>query len=62
MQIRQSVICMISVLAVALARPLHARQFTADNYLAMPHGTVSSLLTVGTEYSALLISAAVFRN
>jgi hypothetical protein len=53
---------MISVLAVALPRPLHAQQFTADNYLAMPHGTMSSLVIAGTEYSTLMISAAVFRN
>lgn len=62
MRLRKSVVCVIPVLLVALVRPLHAQQFTSDNYLAMPHGTVSSLLTAGTEYSALMISVAAFRN
>ncbi|MGW8283290.1 MAG: hypothetical protein ACWGON_08335 [Gemmatimonadota bacterium] len=42
--------------------PAGAQQFNSDNYLAMPHGTVTSLLTVGTEYSALLLSAALVRD
>lgn len=55
----------LAVTAVSLALGLpggqaHAQQFNTDNYLAMPHGTGTFVLTAGTEYSALIMSFALF--
>ncbi len=39
-----------------------AQQFNTDNYIAMPHGTVTTVVTLGTEYSAMITSASLLRN
>ena len=39
-----------------------AQQFTSDNYLSMPHGTQTVVLTTGTEMTTVLPSFALFRN
>jgi len=36
-----------------------AQQFNSDNYLTMPHGTGTFLLTTGTEYSGIMMSFAL---
>lgn len=56
---RRTVVILGGALLVACASA-EAQQFNSDNYLAMPHGTVTSLVTTGTEYSALLMSFALF--
>lgn len=50
-----------TLLATAPGR-VQAQQFNSDNYLAMPHGTGTFLLTTGTEYSGLIMSFALFRR
>lgn len=39
-----------------------AQQYNSDNYLAMPHGTVTTVLTLGTEYSTMITSASLLRD
>lgn len=51
----------LGVLLLAPA-PVGAQQFTSDNYIAMPHGTVTTILTLGTEYSAIITSASLVRD
>jgi len=47
---------------LAACASAEAQQFNSDNYLAMPHGTATFVLTTGTEYSGLLTSFALFRR
>lgn len=47
---------------VALPGLLAAQQFNSDNYLTMPHGTGTFVLTTGTEYSTIMSSFALFRR
>jgi len=49
------------VAALLLATPgrVQAQQFNSDNYLTMPHGTGTFLLTTGTEYSGIMMSFAL---
>jgi len=43
-------------------RAAEAQQFNTDNYLAMPHGTGTFLLTYGQHYAVLMSSFALARN
>lgn len=49
-------------LLTLLPASLSAQQFNTDNYLAMPHGTVTTVLTVGTEWSMWNASVGLFEN
>ncbi len=53
------VILAVGLVVAPLGRT-EAQQFNSDNYLAMPHGTGTFLLTTGTEYSGLMMSFALF--
>lgn len=55
----------IVFLVLALLLPAggaSGQQFNSDNYLTMPHGTVTSIVTVGSEWNMWYISAALFKN
>jgi len=52
----------LAAILMALTGNVAAQQFNSDNYLAMPHGTGTFLLTTGTEYSALMMSFALVRR
>ena len=47
------------VSAIAFHGTLVAQQFNSDNYLAMPHGTVSTTITAGLRNSGLIASIAL---
>lgn len=51
----------VTLAATLLALPgsITAQQFNSDNYLTMPHGTGTFLLTTGTEYSGIMMSFAL---
>lgn len=39
---------------------VHAQQFNSDNYWTAPHGTETSIITVGQNYSLIMVTAALF--
>jgi hypothetical protein len=51
---------LLAVAAGAVAPGAAAQQFNTDNYLAMPHGTGTFLLTYGQSYAVLLNSFSLF--
>ncbi len=52
----------LATILPAVTGNLTAQQFNSDNYLAMPHGTGTFVLTTGTEYSGIISSFALFRR
>jgi hypothetical protein len=50
------------LLSGAAPATVHAQQFVTDNYVAMPHGTVTTCLTVGQRETAIIPSFALFPN
>jgi len=47
---------------IAFQGALSSQQFNSDNYLTMPHGTVSTTMTAGLRNSGLIASIALIPN
>lgn len=52
----------IFLLFIAFSKSVLAQQFNSDNYLTMPHGTVSTTLTAGVRNSGVIASFALIPN
>lgn len=50
----------VFVLLAGVAAPAYGQQYNSDNYWTAPHGTQTTVLTVGQAYSALLDVVALF--
>lgn len=51
---------LLVVTTIVAAPGAQAQQFNSDNYWTAPHGTETTVLTLGEHYSTLLVVAALF--
>lgn len=54
--------CLAVGLSLAMAPPVSAQQFNSDNQWTAPHGVATFVLTAGQEYSAVVVTAALFEG